>query len=252
MSMKISQNLVDAIKSQVESKRVKCYEFFVALFGSLRIKLAEREVDPALVARARQQAKEDEDTRFFRDHFVTGYCCILSGMIRYQSAAGTDVYCAWVTRHLSESCIRFIEERIAERSDDENWLSSDRDLKQQIELLKEHEAQFIKFQQGVHANVEKVRDYIFHMQKLAEQLTTWMTDKSQIHQDNATKLLERIETATSTRWAETDKMVVEADKDPVGRPDAIVTPKVTEFRNTLVALRSKIRTDLAAKAEINS
>ena len=90
------------------------------------------------------------------------------------------------------------------------------------------------------------------MQKLAEQLAEWKVDKSFKLQEDASKLIKRIEEETSERWKATDQMLVDADKDPVGKPDAIVTPKVTEFRNGLVELRSKIRTDLAARASMSS
>jgi hypothetical protein len=212
-----------------------------ALFGWRRVRPAEKEVDPAQAACAKQLAKEAEDSRFFRDHFVECYYGILSGMHRYQGDARIDAHCAWVTRHLSESCIRFIEEHLADQDDNGVAFNSSPELEDRRTSLEKHEAQFIRFQKGVHANVEKVRDHIFHMQKLEEQLKTWMADKSSKLQEDASKLVDRIEKEISTRRADTDKMHIEADKDPVGRPDAIVTPKVTEFRNALVELRSKIR-----------
>ncbi len=226
--------------------------FVAAFFGSRGVKPDEKHIDPEEAARRKRLAKDSEDLGHFQKHFVECYVGILAGAILYQSRASTDGYCAWVNRHLSESCIRFIEEQLADQSEHGATSSSTAEVVLRSEELRKHEADFIRFQQGVHANVEKVRDHIFHMQKLAEQLAEWKVDKSFKLQEDASKLIKRIEEETSERWKATDQMLVDADKDPVGKPDAIVTPKVVEFRNGLVELRSKIRTDLAARASMSS
>lgn len=222
--------------------------FVAALFGSRRVKPVET---PEEVSRRKQQAKEAEDKRFFRNHFVEGFYSILTSMIRYQGHARTDAYCAGINRRFSENLIRFIEERLANDKEGDLTLSSDVELQRSFAGLEDQELDFIKFQQRVHANVEMLRDYIFNVQKLAEGLTVWMADKTPEIQKAATGLLERIEKEVKTRWEASDKMLSDVDADPVGDPDAVVTPKVAEFRNKLVELRSKIRTDLAAKAKSN-
>lgn len=222
--------------------------FVAALFGSRRVKPVET---PEEVALRKQQAKEAEDNRFFRNHFVESFYSILTGMIRYQGHARTDAYCAGINRGFSENLIRFIEERLANDTEGDLTLSSDMKLKRSFEALENQELDFIRFQQRVHANVEMLRDYIFNLQKLAEGLTSWMANKTPEIQKAATGLLERIEKEVKTRWEASDKMLSDVDADPVGDPDAVVTPKVAEFRNKLVELRSKIRADLAAKAKSN-
>lgn len=225
---------------------------FVAAFFGSRKATPEKKHDPEAEARALQQAKDAEDKRYFREYFIESYIGILSGIIRYQGYARTDAHCAWVTRHLSESCIRFIEEQLADQDEHGITFSSVAESTLRSQELEEREKDFIRFQQGVHAHVEKARDFIFQLQKLAEEVQTWMKDKAPEQAESAAKLVKRIEEQANTRWKAMDEMLVTADKDPVGSRDAIVTPKVTEFRNMLVELRSKIRTDLAAKAKSNS
>jgi len=226
--------------------------FVAAFFGSRGVKPDEKHIDPEEAARRKRLAKDSEDLGHFQKHFVECYVGILAGAILYQSRASTDGYCAWVNRHLSESCIRFIEEQLADQSEHGATSSSTAEVVLRSEELRKHEADFIRFQQGVHANVEKVRDHIFHMQKLAEQLAEWKAEKSFVLQNKAEGLIERIEKEAGERWKATEHMLTEADREPVGNPYAAVTPKVTEFRTMLAELRSKIRTDLAAKAKTNS
>lgn len=223
-----------------------------AFVGARRMKPENKHIDPEEAALALKRAKGDEDHRFFREHFCECFFGMLSGMIRYQSTASNALHCAWVNRHLSERCIRFIEEQLADQDENGVTLKSTVEVALRLEKLRNHEADFIRFQQSVHADVEKLRDHIFHMQKLAEPLAEWKAEKSFVLQNKAEGLIERIEKEAGERWKATEHMLTEADREPVGNPHAAVTPKVTEFRTMLAELRSKIRTDLAAKAKTNS
>lgn len=218
-----------------------------AFFGSRRVKVSVS-VEQAEAEKARRKIRDDKN--YFRKEFLDKSVDLASQMIGHLK----DVSHSGIARHKwrssAEECLCTIERELSEQ-DKSGVVTSGSELN--VITAKEHldhyARGYIRCQQMVHANVEKVRDCIYDLQILSKQCSEWAADKDEVIREDAARLCHRIDNDTSAFFRKTDEFLVDADKDPVGIEEKYVTPKVIEFREDFARLCSKIRRDLAAEAK---
>ena len=223
-----------------------------AIVGSLRTKgfgnVADSAHESAQAEEARRRdAKLADDLAYWR-RIKIAVAAVRGKMAAELISAGHHFHDAQNARESAECSIRQLETALVE-CDKMGFVTSGNELAvlHGTAQINYYETDFIKAQQAVHACVEKIREQVFTLQRISQGLGTWMTDVSPILQDKAIRHIAAIENEAKATYESTDRMLVDADRDPAGIADDRVTPSVTKWRAERVEARSKIRLQLCSK-----
>lgn len=192
--------------------------------------------------------KDRNDFRQYAQSFSTNAYQLQSSLNHHLAAASNNLHAAKVWRKAAELSIRHIEMLLVEQ-DKLGFITSgsELDVLHRQQFLDRDQTSFIKSQHVVHVHVEKVRDCIFEMQRLSKEVSDWIPGRSSHIQEACSSLVRDLERDANHNWEETDRILCDADRDPVGIEDELVSPKVIEFRKELESARSKLRASLAAE-----
>ncbi len=197
-----------------------------------------------------QRIRDGSDYREYAQSFLANAYQLRSSLKHHLAAASNNLHALKVWREAAELSIRHIEMLLVEQDKLGVVTSgSELDVLHRQQFLDRDQTSFIRAQHGVHVHVEKVRDRIFEMQRLSKQISDWVPGRASHIQEACSSLVRDLEREAKQFWEETDRILCDADRDPVGIDDELVSPKVIEFRKEFAQLRSKIRTNLAAEAQ---
>ncbi|MBX9950385.1 MAG: hypothetical protein K2Y39_14550 [Candidatus Obscuribacterales bacterium] len=220
--------------------------FFAAYFGSRRL-LAEGELgSDNQLEFDHAPVEEVDDLRYYRNALAVAEDLRKSRALSL-SAASANLQEVKIWRGFAEFTIHCIERALADNfcgvatsislSDDAAVLSL---------ALESYEESYIRSRQSLHVHIEEARLYSNDLLSHAKQLGEWVQRKAPyIHQMASSHIGRLGKEAREVRDA-TVKMLEEGNRDPAFTSAEFLSPQVIEFREKLVALRSKISSDIAA------
>lgn len=192
--------------------------------------------------------KDGREYRHYAQAFLPNAHQLRSSLKHHLAAASKNLLAAMVWREAAESSIRFIEMRLVEQ-DKLGFVTSgsELDVLHRQQFLERDEESFIKSQHAVHVHVQKMRDLILESRRLSKEVIDWLPGRGCDVGAACCSLARDLDGEAKHFQDEIDLIVCDADRDPVGIADELVSPKVIEFRKELDSARSKLRANLAAE-----